>query len=38
VNDGDWEDVPPQLMRWNKAGGRVLKGLTLRRQSEGALI
>jgi len=38
VNDGDWEDVPPQLMRWNKAGGRVLRGLTIRRQAEGALV
>lgn len=38
VNDGDWEDVPPQLNRWNKAGGRVLRGLTLRRQAEGALV
>ncbi len=38
VNDGDWDDVPPQLLRWNKAGGRVLKGLTIRRQAEGALL
>lgn len=38
VNAGDWEDVPAQLLRWNKAGGRVLRGLTLRRQAEGALV
>lgn len=38
VNDGDWEDVPSQLLRWNLAGGRVLKGLTIRRQAEGALV
>lgn len=33
-----WEEVPPQLRRWNKAGGRVLRGLTLRREAEAALI
>lgn len=30
VNDGQWEDVPAQHMRWNKAGGRFLPGLTRR--------
>lgn len=38
VNAQQWEDVPAQLLRWNKAGGRVLRGLTLRRQAEAALI
>lgn len=38
VNAQEWEDVPAQLLRWNKAGGRVLRGLTLRRQAEAALI
>lgn len=38
VNAGRWGDVPGELMRWNKAGGRVLRGLTLRRQAEAALI
>ena len=28
------EDIKRQFMRWNKGGGRVLKGLTKRRQSE----
>lgn len=37
INAGDWGDVPRQLLRWNKAGGRVLRGLTLRRRSEAAL-
>lgn len=35
---GDWDAVPGELLRWNKAGGRVLKGLTLRRQAEADLI
>ncbi|MDP2072971.1 lysozyme [Hydrogenophaga sp.] len=34
VNAGHWDEVPAQLMRWNKAGGRVLRGLTRRRQAE----
>lgn len=38
INAGIWDDVPAQLLRWNKAGGRVLRGLTLRREAEGALI
>ena len=31
------DDVPTQLMRWNKAGGRVLRGLTRRRAAEAEL-
>lgn len=38
VNAGLWAAVPAQLMRWNKAGGRVLPGLTARRQAEAALV
>lgn len=38
VNNGDWDEVPTQLMRWNKAGGKVLKGLTRRRQAECTLV
>jgi len=34
----NWEDVPSQLMRWNKAQGKVLKGLTLRREAEKVLF
>lgn len=38
VNAGQWGEVPEQLMRWNKAGGKVLRGLTLRREAEVVLI
>jgi len=38
INAGHWTDVPSQLFRWNKAGGRVLRGLTNRRAAEAALI
>lgn len=38
VNAGEWAEVPTQLLRWNKAGGRVLAGLTRRRRAEAALV
>jgi lysozyme len=38
VNAGDWADVPTQIKKWDKAGGRVLRGLTIRRAAEAALI
>lgn len=38
VNAGMWDQVPAQLMRWDKAGGRILAGLTRRRAAEAALI
>ena len=38
VNQGDFDGVPAQIMRWNKAGGKVLEGLTRRRQAEADLF
>ncbi len=38
VNAGDWGSVPGELRKWNRAGGRVLRGLTIRREAEAALI
>jgi lysozyme len=38
VNRGDFADAADQFMRWNKAGGRILKGLTRRRAAERALF
>ena len=38
LNSGDYSGVPGQIMRWNKAGGRVLEGLTRRRQAEADLF
>lgn len=34
INSGDFEDVPYQFRRWVRAGGRILKGLVIRRQAE----
>lgn len=38
VNAGEWDDVPAQHMRWNRAGGRVLRGLTRRCQARADLV
>jgi lysozyme len=37
INAARHEEVPGQMKRWNKAGGRVLKGLERRREAEAAL-
>ena len=37
LNSGDRVGACNQLLRWDKAGGKELKGLTLRRQSENKL-
>ena len=34
VNAGDWDGVPEQFRRWTRGGGRVLRGLVLRREAE----
>ena len=38
LNAADYDGVPAQMLRWNKAGGRVLEGLTKRRQAEADLF
>jgi lysozyme len=37
LNAGLYHEVPAQMKRWNKAGGKVLRGLTRRRFSEAHL-
>ena len=37
LNNKDWDDVPSQIKRWNKAGGKVLQGLIRRREAEALL-
>jgi len=37
LNRGWYEQVPAQLMRWNRAGGEILGGLSRRRAAEGRL-
>jgi len=38
LNTGDYTSVRSELARWNRGGGRVLRGLTLRRQREAELF
>ena len=36
VNAAQFNDVPAELLKWTKGGGKVLPGLVRRRQAEGA--
>ena len=38
LNAEDYSEVGNQMLRWNKAGGKVLEGLTRRRQAEADLF
>lgn len=38
LNAGNYAAVPSELAKWNKAKGKVLKGLTRRRDAEAALF
>jgi lysozyme len=38
LNAGKYEEVPYQMKRWNRAGGKVLKGLVVRREAEAELF
>ena len=38
LNAGKYEEVPYQMQRWNRAGGKVLKGLVVRRTAEAELF
>jgi len=38
LNNGEYDEVPSQIKRWNKAGGRVLEGLIRRRDAEAAMF
>lgn len=37
ANAGDWQAACSELARWNRAGGRVIPGLTRRRSAEARL-
>jgi lysozyme len=34
LNLGDYEGACKEILRWDKAGGRVVRGLTIRREKE----
>jgi lysozyme len=38
VNARDWDAVPAEFRKWVKGGGKVLRGLVLRREAEIAIL
>ena len=38
IDEGNWEEAAEQCLRWNKANGKVMRGLTRRRQAEAKAI
>lgn len=38
IDAGKWDEAVEQILKWNKAGGRVLKGLVLRRTAESKFL
>ena len=38
LNEGKYDEIPAQIKRWNKAGGKVLDGLVRRREAEALLF
>ncbi len=34
INAGEWTAVPSELRKWCRGGGRILRGLVLRREAE----
>ena len=38
VNAGRWDQVPAELRKWARGGGKILPGLVARRAAEAALV
>lgn len=38
LNNSEYDEVPEQIKRWNKASGKVLEGLVKRREAEALLF
>lgn len=38
IDAQDWLGAREEIVKWNKASGKVMRGLTLRRQAEATLI
>lgn len=38
VNEEDWEAAQIEIRKWNKAAGRVMRGLTRRREAEALYL
>lgn len=38
VNAEDWESAASEILKWNKAAGKVMRGLTRRRKAEAEFL
>ena len=38
VNQKDWFEASREILKWNKANGKVMRGLTRRREAESMLL
>jgi lysozyme len=38
VDAGDWASAREECVKWNKARGRVMRGLTRRREAEAMMM
>lgn len=38
IDDEDFEEAAREILKWNRAGGRVLAGLSRRREAESRLL
>lgn len=38
VDKENWASAYTEIKKWNKAGGKILKGLTIRREKEASLL
>ena len=38
VDEGRWSEAFTEIQRWNKCGGKILRGLTIRRNKEASLL
>jgi lysozyme len=38
IDAKDWSGAQVECRKWNKANGRVLRGLTVRREAEAAML
>lgn len=38
IDQGNWAEASREILKWNKAAGRVLPGLTRRRKAESELL
>lgn len=38
INEENWTEAASEILRWNRAGGRVLAGLSRRREAESRLL